>query len=205
MTLRPPVGCWKRQGGSAFVQQLCVSLSLVECIPDTNTRFSLPTPGLCLRYPLLAVSIADCVANKCVGGTLGISLLGGVCGTKIPNGLSCLTDDSCKSRRCSDFKCKDRLADGESCSATSDCISSKCTGIDLLVTTLGGRCGATLANGDSCLNDGQCSSGRCEMVGFSFKCQARLGKNQGCNENSGESRKALETVLVPATCFLFLS
>ena len=73
---------------------------------------------------------SDCTSNKCTGVNLGITTLGGVCGSTIPNGMSCLTGDQCSSGRCEtvwlSLQCQARLGGGSSCNEDSDCNTNRC-------------------------------------------------------------------------------
>ena len=131
-------------------------------------------------------SDTDCVTGACEPYAL-LDMLGGVCGTDLPQATPCAADGQCASGRClyslgSGQQCAAKVPDGGSCVDSKDCASSKAgcvRGLDggALLT---GICGADLKDGTACATGDQCTSRRCDKK----ICQPKLPPGSSCNENS---------------------
>jgi hypothetical protein len=150
-------------GAEAFLQKLGESTR--ACVAPVGEKSNLPLPFL--RGTLTAG--ADCTETK--GGLAslacqpGLSCVAGAdgkatCVARPPvslktNGAACEEEDECASGRCADGLCAERLADGQPCSASSDCANLRCVGADGAATDfcMDGSCKCQKdAKSNFCLN-----------------------------------------------------
>lgn len=135
----------------------------------------------------VVVACADTSANYCnLAATASTNNDDntGLCETKITAGNACVADGDCASGDCDASTC--RLADGETCTASGECLdASYCKDTDGAGTL---QCAADEADGVTCTVGGDCTSGACEgPCGASLTCGANTnadGALDGCCSDS---------------------
>lgn len=146
---------------------------------------------------------AQCVTNRCAGGTCALPL----CLDGQQNGNE--SDEDCGGN---DPQCR-RCAVGQDCNTPADCASGSCLNGecadcdnqqqdgDETDTDCGGRCGAC-GVGQDCEDDADCSSGVCEddrccggNQGDCTRCARRLVANINCGTNGPAGQATCEQFL----------
>ena len=90
---------------------------------------------------------------------------------KLANGESCSKSPECISDLCDRGFCIDKLANGQNCYKSPQCMSGKC---------FNGSCSGRLTNGQFCYRNSQCISGLC----FNGSCESKRFNGQSCFYNS---------------------